>query len=867
MIPIRLSLRNFMCYRDAAEVLDLTGVHLACLSGENGAGKSALLEAITWALWGKARDRVMDDELISKGASEMEVDFHFILNGQHYRVLRKRAHKGKSATTILDVQVATDPDGEGWRVLSGGTVRETQEQISSLLKLDYSSFINSAFILQGRADEFTTHTPTERKRILADILGLQQYDRLEERAKEEVRARAGRMKELEGAIAGIDRELVNRPRYTDELEEVERVLSEDRDRLIAMRDELGETRARKQALEHSKGRLTEIDGRIKRREAEINATQGRIALSVARKAEYDGLIGRQEEIERGYRDLRSAETEIERLNDTFRTLNRLQKEEGVWQRQIESEKARLEEKRQHLEKQIRDLESKLAGRGTAEQQLSVALSELGKLEALQQQHEDTRCSRDALLVKVRTLTGERDSCLKEGQGIRQKLDMLLGAHAEGNGHAGCPLCGTDLTQEALEHVRRSWEKEREEKLKEYENKKRELEIRNNEVLEIERRLEQEQDQLKPLDNQRNRVAKANANLEQLDRDAETLAALHLELEEIKKRLASEGYAGDARREWAAVKEQIGALLYDGETHDEAKDKLTVLKAGRFAEDFLRLEEARRNLPQTLASLEMDERNMVSLEDEQEREYAEKAELEPQVQQLEEVAAALSNLQKEERELAEAVRELNEKRGDLRGKLARCDDLQRDKGERMKEYEIASEEKGVYEELAVAFGKNGIQAMIIENVLPEIEDEANALLDRMTDGRMTVRLTTQRDAKTTKGVIETLDINISDEMGARAYEMYSGGEAFRVNFAIRIALSKLLARRAGTQLQTLVIDEGFGSQDGQGREKLVGAIRSIQADFEKILVITHIEELKEEFPVRINIVKTNLGSKISMSEVA
>jgi exonuclease SbcC len=139
---------------------------------------------------------------------------------------------------------------------------------------------------------------------------------------------------------------------------------------------------------------------------------------------------------------------------------------------------------------------------------------------------------------------------------------------------------------------------------------------------------------------------------------------------------------------------------------------------------------------------------------------------------------------------------------------------------------------------------------------------------MTDGRMSVQFQTQRDAKTGKGnVIETLDIEIADEVGTRSYEMYSGGEAFRVNFAVRIALSKLLARRAGTQLQSLVIDEGFGSQDGQGREKLVGAIHSIQDDFEKILVITHIEELKDEFPMRINIIKTGSGSHIVLGDEA
>jgi exonuclease SbcC len=99
------------------------------------------------------------------------------------------------------------------------------------------------------------------------------------------------------------------------------------------------------------------------------------------------------------------------------------------------------------------------------------------------------------------------------------------------------------------------------------------------------------------------------------------------------------------------------------------------------------------------------------------------------------------------------------------------------------------------------------------------------------------------------------------LGTRAYENYSGGEQFRVNFAIRIALSKLLARRAGAQLQTLVVDEGFGTQDALGRERLVAAINAVQDDFELILVITHIEELKDAFPARIEVVKTPDGSQV------
>ncbi|HUS14922.1 MAG TPA: SbcC/MukB-like Walker B domain-containing protein, partial [Chloroflexia bacterium] len=173
---------------------------------------------------------------------------------------------------------------------------------------------------------------------------------------------------------------------------------------------------------------------------------------------------------------------------------------------------------------------------------------------------------------------------------------------------------------------------------------------------------------------------------------------------------------------------------------------------------------------------------------------------------------------------------------------------------------ATTEKGIYEELARAFGKGGIQAMIIEQVVPELAEDANMLLGRMTDGRMHLVFETQRPAKSKDSTIETLEIKITDGTGvARKYEMFSGGEAFRINFAVRIALSKLLARRAGAQLQTLIIDEGFGTQDAQGRERLVQAIRSIQSDFEKILVITHIDELKDEFAARIDVTRTARGS--------
>ncbi|MBA7474967.1 hypothetical protein ES707_10330 [subsurface metagenome] len=201
-------------------------------------------------------------------------------------------------------------------------------------------------------------------------------------------------------------------------------------------------------------------------------------------------------------------------------------------------------------------------------------------------------------------------------------------------------------------------------------------------------------------------------------------------------------------------------------------------------------------------------------------------------------------------------------GSIKGKLERCSELEIEKGEKGKLLTQASKQGKLYQDLAQAFGKKGIQAMLIEMALPEIEAEADKLLGRMTDNRMHVKIETQRETK--KGdVVETLDINISDELGTRNYEMFSGGEAFRINFAIRIALSKLLARRAGAPLPTLIIDEGFGTQDASGIEKIKEAINSIQDDFDKILVITHMEELKDAFPTRIEVIKTAQGSTLQL----
>jgi exonuclease SbcC len=233
--------------------------------------------------------------------------------------------------------------------------------------------------------------------------------------------------------------------------------------------------------------------------------------------------------------------------------------------------------------------------------------------------------------------------------------------------------------------------------------------------------------------------------------------------------------------------------------------------------------------------------------------------------LQKPSVNLDEAERDVRALQEQENRLNQDVGAARQKVSVLGDLRKRKVDLSEARETLALQVAHHKTLERAFGKDGVPALLIEQALPQIESKANELLDRLSDGQMSIRFVTQAEYKDKKrdDLKETLDIQISDAAGMRDYEMYSGGEAFRVNFAIRLALSEVLAQRKGARLQTLVIDEGFGSQDVQGRQRLIEAINLVKKDFAKILVITHLDELKDAFPTRIEVEKTDHGSTVQV----
>ena len=218
MIPVKLKLHNFTSYGENVPELDFTKFHLAAISGQNGAGKSSILDAITWCVWGWSRAGDNADQLVRLGASDMQVEFSFDLDGHKFTVKRNRTtkHGGTSALEFWS----------GSHNLTEGTIKVTQQKIIDTLHLSFETFTNSSFLRQGHADEFTTKGPTDRKRILADILGLAHYDILEEKAREKVKEAENKLKLLEYQLLEIDAELSQKEKSQEKKIAAEKKISE-----------------------------------------------------------------------------------------------------------------------------------------------------------------------------------------------------------------------------------------------------------------------------------------------------------------------------------------------------------------------------------------------------------------------------------------------------------------------------------------------------------------------------------------------------------------------------------------------------------------------------------------------------------------
>ncbi len=857
MIPVKLSMRNFMPYRDNVPPLYFNGIHTACISGDNGNGKSALIDAMTWALWGRTRNTSKsDDPLIHQGQNEMEVEFDFTVGEQGYRIIRKHAKtKGKRAgKSLLDLQIASDG---GFKSISADSITQTQQKIINILHMDYATFINSAFLRQGHADEFTNQPPTKRKEVLGNILGLAFYDELEQRAKELAKEQEIESSQLESTLEEISRELAQKPTYETELEQAQTALEQVEKTLAEHESKLDKLKKEKEVLENKKQQLTQLEEHTAATKRELERREQEVAQYQARIKEHEELIAQRSVIEEGYAQLAEARKQNEELNQKLGLLVKLKEKRSQLELAVERAQAALITEHKLAQSQIAELEVTSQKLPQLKNELQQAQATLQQLAEGEKEIGSKKQASQELRTQINYLESGLTSLQKEIDGITENI-KILSTQAE----TRCPLCETELGEEGLKRIQANYAADRENKSKSLEsnqtelaNKKKELETLESEIAPLETKLGQDKASAQT------KVSLLNQSISEIQAADNQLNQARGKLSEIEQSLASKDFAAEEQQALVQVEVELDKLDYDSPQHEQLRQR--VIELEQYENPKHKLEEADRLLAQEKEAVAKTEEASRELSQRLEADTKKGLTLSQELEALPQLTTDLAQAESEHQQLSAQQKQAQELMWGVKSKLEHCAELETRKKEKEKQLGQASKEGKIYKELAQAFGKKGIQALIIEMALPEIEAEANRLLGRMTDNRMHVKMETQR--RTRKGeTVETLDINISDELGTRNYEMFSGGEAFRIDFAVRIALSKLLARRAGAPLPTLIIDEGFGTQDSTGIEKLKEAINSIQEDFDKILVITHMEELRDAFPSRINVVKTAQGSTVELS---
>tara|TARA_A100001037_G_scaffold112318_1_gene102382 strand:+ start:13947 stop:16526 length:2580 start_codon:yes stop_codon:yes gene_type:complete len=858
MIPLRLKVKNFMCYGSSPQILEFSGIHLACLCGSNGHGKTALLDAITWALWGHTRTRTQE-ELVHQGQLDMSVELDFSARAQKYKVIRRysRSSGAKQGVTILELQVAYS--SENYQAITQNTLRETEHKIKELLNLDYDTFINTAFLRQGDADRFTTSRPAERKTTLAEVLGLSEYEKIELKAKAKYRTLTSTLKDFETKKHFLEEEISEKVKYENELTEIDL-------EIYSLETNLTKTQNKFELLNNISTKLNQQEAELKEAESQLTKNSLEIENLIEQLDKHNKtyheikeLLLDKDQITKGYLTLNSYKSTLNKLDKDFEIKVDLDRKIANVNAELNIKKTKIMTTIDQLEAQLKNnLIPKTRNKTEIEEKINQLLNKEQEWKLIHSQIESLNNNYEKTNTKISDLKAFNQVLLNQMEDDRKKFDMLKISGGK------CPLCQQKLDNNGHDILLKNYTHQG---LTNKQNYQKNLENQNSLITQnstlktqinfIEKKLSDDQQHVNTS------IIKLKSELTDSIKAEKDINISQNEINALENSINSNNYAGNDIDKLEELNEQLNNLNYSTELHSKVKSQIIELSS--YEEKHIKLKSAETLFPKEESLIKSTKNILENRKIEKELLSNKIINIKAELEKKEDITLELNKINNDLSILKPNLQNLYIKKGILTDNIARCAKYEKELNELNKQVNSISKEADIFNELSLAFGKNGLQALIIETSIPQLEQDSNQLLSRLSENKMAIKfqLVAGRKDSRTGMVSEELDIKVSDEVGTRNYETFSGGEAFRINFAIRIALSRLLARRSGAPLPILFIDEGFGSQDFEGQEKLIQSIQSIQNDFEKIIVITHIEQIKDSFPVRIEVTKSGEGSTLEV----
>ena len=399
---------------------------------------------------------------------------------------------------------------------------------------------------------------------------------------------------------------------------------------------------------------------------------------------------------------------------------------------------------------------------------------------------------------VSTHAARIESTIRHGHEVNERAAAL---QRSAHGHEGeCFACGQSLDEQRTQEMRERLETEKAQLKEEHDASKAAQEQAQRDGQAAERQVKEAEQELRA-------AQQAAKKAEQEYRDATRASEALPEME--RALAAAETMLGEARTEWEAMQKAQAPTL------DE--DRVASLRA-----EVTDAQEKVRAAKESSGNRQQLRAQRDELRSRQKRVWAEQ-------QRRERVA----------REAAELVKPIEELQ-------TKCEGLEKD--------------VLTYRTLREAFRPAGIPAMILAGVVEELNDDANDILMDL-GGQFGVNVTTQRE-KATGGVDEKVMIYVTTPEGEIDYSTLSGSERFRCALALRIALARCIARRTGTPMETIIMDEGWGALDEEYRKAVQEVLTELSQDF-AVYTVSHIEEIKASFPT---VIEVNKDSGTSRAEV-
>ncbi len=852
-----LRIRNFKCYADTELSLrpGVTVIH-----GVNGSGKSSLLEACFFALYGAAAIDGTLDEVIANDTDGMAIELEFTHDGGDYRVEREVKLRGDTAQTTTCL--LETPDGQ----LEG--VTDVEAHIEGMLRMDADAFVNCAYVRQGEVNKLINASPGERQDMIDDLLQLGKLETYRDRASDarvgvkrvrdrkrellsdrEAAIEAKEDKDLHGTLNSLESELAE---LTGDIETKERERDAARETLDSAESVLEAAEERREeiaTLETEIEELTETIADTERERESIDERIGSLREELdALEADLEDVIAETEldpdaDAEAVSDRLAELEAEADEIRETIEAKRR---EAQQHTNEADAERERAERHREQADEAKKEAEELIDEADEAAETLD---PKHGRLEEMDGRIETIRETLEAAPVEPERLADHRESVRTELADANERLAELRTelknaresvTEAERLLAAGkCPECGQSI--EGSPHVETIDEdRERIEELgAEIEAQQATIETLETDHEQAVELVEAAAELSRLTENRedvRSLIEQREAAIENKRERAETLREEAAEHEDKAEAARNEAEAEAEAAE--AAREEIGELNRKKGRLDEKRELVERVKEHRSSTDetereIERLRERREN------KAELNDQRRERLTEKRDR----KAELEAEfdeaaIEEAEENKARAENYLEEVEPYLEARREerdeLQSRIGAVRNELDELEELrtQRDELEATVDrlqslYDEAAELQSTYADLRAELRQRNV-------------DRLEAMLNETFD------LVYQNDSYARIELDGDYELTVYQKDGTElAPDQLSGGERALFNLSLRCAIYRLLSEGIEGSAPTppLILDEPTVFLDSGHVSKLVELIESMtDHGVAQIIVVSHDEEL-------------------------